>query len=450
MNASLRALATVVSLLGTVLVGCGPSCPSDGELQAALARLAPGDRYALDGRCVVSSGVALSAGTSLEGGTFVLGPGESIRLATGGTTPTTLAHVQVSSTSAAAAVIVDGDGTAQISDVAMTLEAGIGIGVRGGTAAITDVTIDGNVDPAHVLELPVPADPATLATYGVVVLGGHTTLERVDVRHLASAGVVCESAQLDLRSTIVVENRGIAIELFDCEADLASTEVYGTLDAPGLPGLGVVAAEGTVLTASALTVRDEPGIGVFVDASTATLTSPTIARLGQAGAYARTMGTLDVQDGTFTAVAGAAIATVGAARLSVARTTIADTTPAPILTPGGAGSTTMADGIHVAQDATTTTEVRIDDTTLRNNERIGAVLDGAARPLDVTLSGVRVEGTGEELGVVAQNVASLPAGWDASVTRVGSPLTLDATAPLLAVSSGAGAIGILMPPTISF
>lgn len=448
MHASSR-FATLV-IVAASWVGCGPTCPGDADLRAAVAALGAGQTYVLDDRCVVHAGLELSSGATLEGGTYELVEGQSLHVIASSAAPTTLAHVHVRSTSSAAAIVVDGAGAARVSDVDVVLDSGIGIGVREGEVTLEDVTIEGDVDPANVLELPVPADPSTLATFGVVVVGGRVSLARADVRHVATAGVLCESAELDVDASVIAENRGVGIEGFSCVMGITSTEVFGTLSAPGLPGLGVVAAATSTLTSSTLTVRDEPGFGVLVDGSSATLSAPTIARLGLAGVHARNAASVDVRDGTFTAVAGSGILSIGASRIAVARTTIADTTPAPILTPGGAGSMTMADGIHVVQDATVDTTIRIDDTTLRNNARIGAVVDGATRSVDLVLTAVRVEGSGAELGLVAQNVAALPAGWDADVIRVGSPLTLDGTAPLLAVSTGSGALGILMPPTISF
>ena len=153
--------------------------------------------------------------------------------------------------------------------------------------------------------------------------------------------------------------------------------------------------------------------------------------------------------GSFEDLGGAGIAAVGAVRLEARDTRVASTRSIPIPTAGGTSLEEMGDGIHVVQLADVDSEVELADVTLVRNERVGLVLDGGMRPLSISIARTRVETTGMQLGALAQNVVALPAGWDASVTRVGSAETLDASAGPLAVSEG-GLAGILMPPTIMF
>lgn len=430
------------------LAGCN-TCPSAAEIQAL------GSGAVLDlHECVIDEAVTIPAGVTIEHGVFDLPAGASVTLtpAAGGEPRTTLRGARVSGgAGAGASVRVLGEGAALVEGVTFAIERGIAVGVSGATVEILDATLSGNVDPERVAELPSNIDASVLATWGIAAIDGAVvTVEGSAMERFAAAGAVCWGATLTVEGTTVASNLGYGIQSFDCILELNRVTVRETLTAPGVVGVGVLAARGSVLTSAALTIESAPGYGVIANASAAMLERAIVTGLGQAGVWAENGANLSVSGGTFDANAGAAIAAVGASSLDVSATDVRATRMAPIPSPSGAGSERMADAIHVAQRAGTPCVVSLRDLDLVENERVGVVLDGASEPLSVSVVSTRVETTGTQLGAVAQNVDSLPANWDTEVTRVGSAQTLDSAAGPLAVSDGFGMERILMPPTIDF
>lgn len=438
------ALATVACIVS--------ACDPCAGVVASIESLGAGETYVIPVECTVTEPVTVPAGGSVEGGTFELERGESITLepSPDDGRPTSLASTIVrGGNDAAPAVVARGTGHVSIASVSFELERGIAIGISGASATLSTVTILGNVDPLRAAELPVPAEPAEIATYGVAAIeGASLRATELDVRRVAAGALACSSATLDVTGAELIETRGIAVTLFDCLATLDEVEIADTIPAPLRPGVGIAAGTSEV-TATRLHVHDSPGYGVLAYGGEITLLMPVVERLAQAGVWVERGATLSVEGGTFTANRGASIAAVGATRLEVRETVIADTALAPIPSMGGTSLERMGDAIHVAQRAPTASEVELRDLSLMNNERVGVVLDGAMSPLILSITGTRVETTGTQLGALAQNIAALPAAWDAEVTRVGSAVALDPVAGTIVVSEG-GLTGILMPPTITF
>lgn len=438
------ALATLACIAGA----CDPCAGVVAHIEA----LGPGETYVIPAQCTVTESVTVPAGASVEGGTFELERGESITLepSPDDDRATSLASTTVrGGNDAEPAIVARGAGHVSISGVSVELERGIAIGISGASASVSGVTIVGNVDPLRAAELPVPADPAEIATYGVAAIDGATvTAAELDVRRLAAGALACSSATLRVTGASLIESRGIAAALFDCVAALDDVEITGTIATALRPGMGIAAGASEV-TATRLHVHDAPGYALLARGGEITLVTPTIERLTQAGVWVEEGASLEVEGGTFTANRGTSIAAVGAARLAVRDTVIADTALAPIPTMSGTSIERMGDAIHVVQRAPFTSEVELAELSLTNNERVGVVLDGAMSPLPLSIRGTRIETRDDQLGALAQNIAALPATWDAEVTRVGSAVSLDPVAGTIVVSEG-GLTGILMPPTIVF
>lgn len=445
---------------GIVLTACAP-CDSSAALVARIESLASGERLDV-GECVISEAVTVPAGAVVEHGVFELPAGASITLVPSADDApvTTLIGSRVRGGAGgaggddrrdAASVRVEGPGRARIEGVELELARGIGIGVAQADVEIDRTQLVGNVDPEHpdYLSLSIPALPGVLATYGIAVVDtAHVTITSTSVRRMATAGVICDAATLVASDVAFSENRGFGLRSFGCTVTLTDADVHDTVSAPGLPGVGIDAELGTELTATRLQLHDAPGYGLLVRASEATLDAPSIARMQQAGAWAEDGAILSVTGGVLEDNAGAAIAAVGASSLEVRETRVTSTTSASIPSPGGGGAERMADAIHVAQRAGMPCTVTLAGLTLIENVRVGVVLDGAMEPLTVSIERTRIETSGTQLGAVAQDVAALPAAWDADIARVGSAATLDATAGRVEVSGGTGLSGILMPPTI--
>jgi hypothetical protein len=443
----------VMVLCGAPSASCaGPSaeCASDATA-ARIAALGAGETLELASTCVVSGALTVPAGATVRGGTFMLGRADSVTLTASadGTPLTTLEGARITGGSERSSVRVLGSGSARIADTTFEIERGTAIGVDGARVEVQDVDIVGNIDPARVLDVPDPAPPDRFATYGVAVIhGGSVTITGGRIARLASAAIVCTDATLALTDVVLDENRGAGLLAFTCEVRATRVEVTRTL---ALPGVGIALFDGSTLaTGESLHLHDASGYGLFASASTISLTHPVVERMAQAGVWAENGASLTITDGMFDDNAGAAVAAVGASLLDVRTTMVVGTRSALLPTSEGAGADRFADAIHVAQLSSQACVVSIADVVLIDNERVGLVLDGGGDAVALTVARTRIEGTESALGAVAQNVDELPPTWDADVMRIGSPLSLDPAAGVLIVSDGSGAVGVLMPPTITF
>jgi len=401
--------------------------------------------------CVFSGSFVLPPGAVLHGGTFDLGENDTITLmpsSGGDRRPTSLDGAHVVHGASTASVRVEGAGHAAITATTFDVTRGIAIGVSGASVTVDDVVVQGDVHRIDGLELPMP----TPATYGVAAIHGATvTITQSQISAMAIAAVVCTDSTVTLVTTVLDSNRGLGVLAFGSTVHATDLEIRGTISALGLPGMGIALLAGSTLaTGARLHLHDAPGYGVFANGGSVTLTDPMISHMGQAGIWAEDVTLLSVSGGTFDANAGVAVAAIGVTRVDVHGATVTGTTNAPLPTMGGMGSESMADALHLVQRAGSPSTITLADLTLTNNARIGAILDGGGDPLALTVATTTVDGSGSELGVVAQHVASLPVGWDGGITRHGSTAMLDASAAILVVSDGVGPLGILMPPTIMF
>jgi hypothetical protein len=80
-------------------------------------------------------------------------------------------------------------------------------------------------------------------------------------------------------------------------------------------------------------------------------------------------------------------------------------------------STTPVDVGDGVQLLGSTTDITLESLGLTNNERVGVLLDLDGGVFDgIDVRSVDVDGTGEQLGAIAQG-GVVPPGWDANVTR---------------------------------
>ncbi len=450
MHSSLKALT--LGALAAMAASCtnAPACEG-AMIRDRIAALGQGEALAVDASCVVEGSIVVPAGAIVRGGTWALGEGDAIALTPSpeGAPVTTLSGARVTGGSAAA-VEVRGAGHARIETTRFEIVRGIAIGVAESSVELEDVEVAGNLDPANIVD--VPMNGTGFALYGLVAVEGATVrVTGGSFTRLATAGLGCDGAALELDGVTLDENRGAGLVAYGCMVDASNVEVAHTLAGLSLVSIGFALVEGTVLrTGASLRFHDAPGYGIYASASEVTLTGPIVERMEWAGVWAESGSSLHVEDGTFTDNDGIAIGAGGALEVDVRGTTVTGTAEALFPAMGGASFVRAADAIHVVQTSEHLTTVSITGSTLVDNGRVGLVLDGGGAALALTLTGTRVEGTGDELGAVAQNIAALPATWDSGVTRVGSAATLDASAGALEVSESTNAVGVLMPPTISW
>jgi hypothetical protein len=82
----------------------------------------------------------------------------------------------------------------------------------------------------------------------------------------------------------------------------------------------------------------------------------------------------------------------------------------------------VGDGVHLLR---ATTDVRLSDSLLENNARVGLLLDVDSAGFDtVILRNIRIAGEAEQLGAVAQGGA-VPTDWDQDIERLGAVVDND-------------------------
>jgi len=107
---------------------------------------------------------------------------------------------------------------------------------------------------------------------------------------------------------------------------------------------------------------------------------------------------------------------------------------------GTIGRIDVGDGIHaVIDDGASLT---VDQVVMEGNARVGVLLDVESGNLDGVLMNVSVEGTGDQLGAIAQGPDGLidTGAWDTTVTRLGSTAINDE-----AIADKLSVLGIVGP-----
>jgi hypothetical protein len=336
------------------------------------------------------------AALSVDGSTFADGAGVGVHLADDGTTATL------------DDVVVDG--------VAVN-EEGFGVGVwvdDGATATVTGCSIQGAAEEG----LRMQSDAiATLHDSSIIATGGHgawvhgSTLqwEGGGVSSTGGTGVAGESGALLTLSGIVVEGATyVGVELVGASAVLAGVTVAGTgAGETGEYGHGAQATAGSSLQADGLELADNPGTGLFLDESEATV-ADLVARDGgtaidlQGGELSLAGATLERH------VAGIQVGDGGAAALE--DVTVAGTTGREgfyglgVAVADGAEATlercavedTWAYGAQVVDASFTAT-----DSTFSVNRGGGILAAGSAT---ISLTGVEVR------GMLAADALELPGG----------------------------------------
>lgn len=453
-----------VWVLGALAVaGCeaGPTCDA-GELADRLA--SPGASVeigdcAVRGRFRVAPGVTLR-GTGPESALVGHELGPVLALDTRGATSRVVGLRVVAS--GHAAIQLGGDGRAILEDLGVEVP-GPGVGLVGeglASLALRRVTIAGPATAASAAAVPADADATRHATHGLALFEvGDLELTAVDVRGFEMIGALIVDSTTTWSGGEVRECVGAGVVVSGGEATLTDVAVRDLFaSSHGLVlSLGLTSMRGAVLRTERLEVARNPQFGLLQDGGEAEHLDLIVRDNGDVGVWA--------QDGLRSSITGAASVIAGnrVAGLVVAgssdvtvRDVRIDGTRRGLSAAGTGGGVDAGDGIHLVGDARAVT---LDGLTLSGNTRVQIVVDLAATAAsEITLAGVRVDGSGAELGLVAQGGA-LPVGWDAGVTRLGATAANDAAfSGALSVFAGAvrederagppasgGVRGIVMP-----
>lgn len=401
------------------------------------------------GACTVAGPIEVPAGVTLRGSgrasTILVSAGDApvVALASG-RDETVVEHLTLQVTGFAGILGAAGEGSVRVSDVRVEVSSGVGVGLAGRAVELRDVEIGSTVEPGVLAELPPLATHLEGPTYGLVVLDApHVSLADVSVHGFARAGVALVRSPADWAGGTIAECRGIGLGVWEGRAALDAVGVERTLRGRVLSTMAVLAAAGGELSTRDVVLADNDAIGVLHDDASGAHDGLDVHGSRGPALWTQRSGGLRVSDASISGNRIAGLLALDAGAVLVERTTIAET--ALGVPPGSFGDREpTADGIEVVRDDGQPLDVTLDTVTLAANERVGVLLDAGGAGFGASrLQAVRVDGTGEALGAVAQRVEGLPATWDDSVERAGATALNDERfADLLA------AVGIVMPPEL--
>ncbi|MBI5502073.1 MAG: hypothetical protein HY907_17655 [Deltaproteobacteria bacterium] len=414
------------------------SIPCDAvELARRLEQALSGDTVRA-GPCRIAGTFVVPAGVTLSGMgdmTVLTTPGDdsrpvlTLRTMRGATTRVT--DLRVESASNYGIVAVGGGGAVEADRVTVAATRGVAVGVeRIASLKLTTVELEGPFAAGGTIR-PADARPESTATHGLVVLrGGRAELDGVRARGFAGFGAVLVATTAIWSGGGAPDNLGVALAVSAGDTTLTGIDLSKShwLGGPLIggpdgntdqtpPSFGGVFVDGAIVHSTDLVVSGGEGFGLVHDGGTARHERPAAHGNGRAALWAQGMQSFEVS-GTGTALRGnryAGIVVVDPVTLTI-RDAVVESTRWGCLDCGALAERRAADGIQVVRPLAGATFA---DLVLHDNRRIGLLLDLGGGTMDgVSLTGIDVYGTGEELGALAQN-GTVPAAWDADITRGG-------------------------------
>jgi hypothetical protein len=420
----MRGLTLTASFLYLVatLGGCGGdgTISSSEDLRSVLASAAPGERVCLEagiyeGSFDVPAGVELCGAGA--GVTRIVGPSDlpTLRVAPGVGSPTRITGVTVESTHDFG-ILAIGAGDVEIAGVVVRVpERGAGIGVeRLTTLRITDVDVTGPVTAASADGIPLDMDVTLAPAYGVVAVSVMSIEgDTVRVSGFAHFGVLSVSSNLTLLNSRIEENLGTGLFVHGGSADLTGVAVDTALQGTRLiPPYNAVFAGMADVSTTAFEVTGSEGYGVLQSEATATHTDLLAENNAEAALWVQQSGGLVVDGAMIRDNRLAGIVALESSGIDLSQVTIEGTalrTRVIATMPVEVG-----DGVQLLGS---TTGVTLESLGLVNNARVGVLLDLDGGMFDgIDIRSVDVDGTGGQLGAIAQN-GVIPPGWDDNVMR---------------------------------
>lgn len=442
-------IRTTVGVLALLASECAPDTHCDrGALQAALDAAGPSETVRIGG-CAIAGPVVVPSGVTLAGeaGAVITGDGvdPAVTLRPG-PTATVLEGVEVRVPSGIG-VAASGAGAIVVRDLVVDADGGIAVGLREvDDVSIVGLSAAGPVDAANAASLPVPANPGDTATHGVAALDcGTLSASDLDLSGFATAALLVRGGTATIRDARIHDTRGVGARFVDSSASLTSSTLSGILTAPGLAGFAVAADGGGSLATASVVIRDGAGWGIFHDGSSGDHVDLSVARLEQAAVWSQNGGSLGLS-GTGTRIEGNGVG--GVIAVDVRSLTVTDAVfegqRLAFVPSGGGGGEMMGDGVHVVRTpAGPPTDVTLRGVTMTDNARVGLLLDAASLELGALDVEATVEGSGTQLGALAQRVSALPVDWDAAIDRRGATAAND---PIAEAGTPLDVTGIIMPP----
>jgi hypothetical protein len=432
------AVAGLAALIAAATAHCGGSSTADDAaladgdaehcdadaLRATLAAAAPGAVVRV-GACRVVGSFTVPAGVTLRGRGIgestieAAAPSPALRIAPGAPA-TRVSDLTVESRANSAVLVLPGGGTAALDRVRVAAARGLGIAAQDvGRIELTDVALDGPVAAEN--ESGHPQDPAETAAYGLLLLRVRAAfLTGVTVRGFALFGALLIDSGVAWTGGGTPGNIGTGLAACRGQSILDHLDLDGALDGDRLmPAYGALfvgdeTAE-AIVSSTGLSVSGGADYGILHQHAAAVHRDLDVSGNGGPGVIAHFCSSLEIAGSSrLEGNRGAGLVVAGTPRFAVAGTEIASTADLSLVSSEG-GTIVVGDGIHLLREPGGTVAVR--DVVLRNNDRVGLLVDLQGGTMDGTiLSGVSVAGTGTALGAAAQN-GTIPARWDDGIAR---------------------------------
>lgn len=366
-----------------------------------------------DGPFDVPAGVTLvGAGV---GRTRIVAPAGdfAVRLAPG-ETPTSLRTLTVLGLSGYA-VLAIGAGAASLEDVDLVVpERGAGLGVQDLTSLeVRRVRVTGPVSRDDAEALPSRPSTAEHATLGIVVFGAEDALlEDVTVSGLAAAGVVLGGSTTSATGLVVEETAAVGIALIGGDTTLDAVQVRHVFAGSSLyPAYGVLVHGDAVLTTSGTTITDTDGLGLAQMGGAATHDGLTVSRNAEGGIWLQGLEGLTATGTTVDENGMSGVIVQASTDVQFDGLEVADTSM--IVRNESAREIMVGDGVQVISSLP---GLMIRDATISRCGRVGLLLASDSGDLSTTtLEAITIESAGDALGAVMQG-ADAP-GWDDGIAR---------------------------------
>ncbi len=415
-------ISAVVVILAGVLAGCGNdgTIGSSDDLQAALASAQAGDRVCLgegvfNGSFDVPAGVVLcGAGREL---TRIVGPSDSptLRVTPGVENPTRIEGVTIES-DADFGILAIGAGDVAIEQVDVRVpQQGAGIGAeRLSTLMINQVQVLGPVDLSNADDIAGEMDVTLAPAYGLVCVSVMSVeATEMTVGGFSHFGVLAVSSNLTMDNSAIEANLGTGLLVHGGTADLSAVAIDSALQGTRLiPPYNAVFAGNADVSSTGLEVTGSEGYGILQSEATATHADLLAESNDQAAIWVQSSGGVSITNSMIRDNALAGVVALESSNINLSsvdieatrtRTRIVSTMPVEV-----------GDGV---QFLGSTTNVTLESLGLTNNSRVGVLIDLDGGVFDgIDLRSVNVDGSGEQLGAIAQG-GVIPPGWDTNVTR---------------------------------
>lgn len=418
-----KGVAAVLWTAGA-LAACGGDgggqsrCADVGCLHRALAEAGPGDMIELEAGTFEGS-FTLPAGVTLHGA----GPDQTV-LRFAGDGPVLVAEVGETGASRVADLAVEGvagggvlaegacaggDGVLELEHLAVSVQAGLGIGVWNACALrATDVTVTGNVDEQNKSGIVPAPDDTLFAVAGLALVQvGDARLTRVELSGAAAYGAVLYETPTAWSGGEVHHLVGTGIQADGpVDVSLQDLAVHHVWQGATPYGYGIVASREVNLTTENVSLEDNEGLGLLINESSGDFSGLTVRSNNNRGVWVQFCNPPQAGEpsvrihGTntlFDANRGVALGVYVSTGVEVADATIQATEKFEVSN-NGTGEL-IGDGIEIIESDQGTFR----DLIVQDNERAGVVVDcGDLESSDIQFDNVQISGEGDR-GFVPQN-----------------------------------------------